>query len=117
MTDHMGRTNIDEGTEGAAFTALRRLLDTGNVWVKLNGIDRVSKQPPHFRDAIEPARELALHFPQRIVWGSDWPHPHARIMPDDGQLIDAIAKIAPENETRQLMLVDNPAKLFRFRAG
>jgi predicted TIM-barrel fold metal-dependent hydrolase len=85
------------------------------VWVKLSGIDRISRQDPPFRDAIELARVIARQAPQRIVWGTDWPHPNARVMPDEGQLVDAIGEIAADPGMRYLMLVENPSKLFRFR--
>jgi predicted TIM-barrel fold metal-dependent hydrolase len=94
---------------------LRRLLDSGRVWVKLSGTDRVSKQAPPFRDAVLLARTLAEHAPERIVWGTDWPHPNVdKYMPDDGQLVDSIAEIAVDAATRRRMLVDNPAELFGF---
>jgi predicted TIM-barrel fold metal-dependent hydrolase len=57
---------------------------------------------------------IATQAPDRIVWGTDWPHPNVRVMPDDGQLVDAIREIVPDERARQLMLVDNPAALFRF---
>lgn len=114
VIDHIGRTPIAEGINGAAFTALRRLVDTGRVWVKLSGIDRISVEDPPFRDAIVLARTIAQQAPERILWGTDWPHPNVRLMPDDGQLVDAIAEIAPDAATRQRMLVDNPAAFFRF---
>jgi len=116
IIDHIGRTDVSEGPDGAAFTALRRLLDKGNVWVKLSGIDRVTKQgPPHYRDAVALARVLARQAPQRILWGTDWPHPNVNgPMPNDGDLVDAIAEIAEDETTRRRMLVDNPAELFRF---
>ena len=115
VIDHIARTDVSEGADGPAFTALRRLVDTGKVWVKLSGIDRISRQDPPFRDAIALARVIARQAPQRIVWGTDWPHPNARVMPDEGQLVDAIGEIAPDPGMRHLMLVENPSKLFRFR--
>jgi 2-pyrone-4,6-dicarboxylate lactonase len=115
VIDHIARLDVSEGTSGKAFTALRRLLDGGKAWVKLSGTDRVSKQPPPFRDAVALARALATHAPERAVWGTDWPHPNIdKHMPNDGQLVDAIAEIAPDEATRRMMLVDNPAKLFGF---
>lgn len=114
VIDHIGRIDIDEGLEGEAFTALRRLLDRGNVWVKLSGADRISKQGAPFRDAVPFARGLAEHAPERIVWGTDWPHPNHTRVPNDGDLVDLIAEIAPDERTRRLMLVDNPARLFGF---
>jgi 2-pyrone-4,6-dicarboxylate lactonase len=115
VIDHIARLDVAEGVGGAAFTALRRLLDGGRVWVKLSGTDRVSKQAPPFRDAVALARALAEHAPERVVWGTDWPHPNIdKYIPNDGQLVDSIAEIAPAEATRRRMLVDNPAELFGF---
>jgi predicted TIM-barrel fold metal-dependent hydrolase len=114
VIDHMARIDIGEGLDGEAFSALRRLLDRGNVWVKLSGTDRISKQGAPWHDAVPFARNLAAHAPERIVWGTDWPHPNHNAMPNDGDLVDLIADIAPDERTRRLMLVDNPAKLFGF---
>lgn len=115
VIDHIARLDVAEGVTGAGFTALRRLLDGGRVWVKLSGTDRVSKQAPPFRDAVALARALAEHAPERVVWGTDWPHPNIdQHMPNDGQLVDSIAEIAPTESARRRMLVDNPAELFGF---
>mgnify|MGYP001258247060 CR=1 FL=1 len=114
VIDHIGRIDVEEGLNGKAFSALRRLLDRGNVWVKLSGTDRISKQKYRYADAVPFARNLAAHAPERVVWGTDWPHPNHNAVPNDGELVDLIAEIAPDARTRQLMLVDNPAKLFGF---
>jgi len=114
VIDHMARIDIAEGLNGEAFTALLRLLDLGHVWVKLSGADRISKAGPPFRDAIPFAKKLAQHAPERVVWGSDWPHPNVAHMPNDGDLVDLIAEITPDVKARRLMLVDNPTRLFGF---
>jgi 2-pyrone-4,6-dicarboxylate lactonase len=114
VIDHIGRVDIGEGMKGNAFSVLRRLLDTGNVWVKLSGTDRITKQAYPYADAVPFARELATHAPERVVWGTDWPHPNHTAVPNDGDLVDLIPEIAPDAKTRKLMLVDNPAKLFGF---
>ena len=114
VIDHMARINVAEGMNGKAFTVLKRLLDRGNVWIKLSGADRITKQPHSFADAVPFARALAAHAPERIVWGTDWPHPNHTAVPNDGELVDLIEEIAPDAKTRQLMLVDNPTKLFGF---
>jgi 2-pyrone-4,6-dicarboxylate lactonase len=114
VIDHIGRVDVGEGRNGKAFATLRRLLDTGNVWVKLSGTDRITKQPYPYADAVPFARDLAEHAPERVVWGTDWPHPNHKSVPNDGELVDLIAEIAPDEKTRRLMLVDNPAKLFGF---
>ncbi|HEX4408866.1 MAG TPA: amidohydrolase family protein [Xanthobacteraceae bacterium] len=114
VIDHIGRIDIAEGLHGQTFRTLQRLMDRGNIWVKLSGIDRISKQGYPYADAIAFPRTLAAHAPERVVWGTDWPHPNHKAMPNDGDLVDMIAEIAPDAKTRQLMLVDNPTKLFGF---
>ena len=114
VIDHIGRVDVREGEAGAAFVALRRLLDGRNVWVKLSGTDRMSNQDPPFPDAVALARILAEQAPERILWGTDWPHPNVRRMPNDGELVDLIPEIAVDEKTRQRMLVDNPAEFFGF---
>jgi len=116
VIDHIARVNVREGAEGPAFQTLLRLLDTGNVWVKLSGTDRFSATPPPFSDAVALARLVAEHTPERIVWGTDWPHPNIKgFMPNDGEMVDLIPEIATSEATRQMMLVDNPEKLFGFK--
>jgi predicted TIM-barrel fold metal-dependent hydrolase len=114
VIDHIGRVDVAEGLNGAAFSTLRRLLDRGNIWVKLSGTDRITKQNYPYADAVPFARSLAAHAPERVVWGTDWPHPNHSAVPNDGELVDLIAEIAPDAKTRQLMLVDNPTRLFGF---
>jgi len=115
VIDHIGRIDIAEGLDGKAFTALKRLLDRGNVWVKLSGTDRITKRQPYpYTDAVAFPRALAVHAPERVVWGSDWPHPNHFAVPNDGELVDLIAEIAPDEAIRRKMLVENPAKLFGF---
>ena len=115
VIDHIGRVDVSAGPNGKAFAALRRLIDRGTVWVKLSGVDRISKQPPPFGDAVALARNLADHAPERVLWGTDWPHPNIEsYMPNDGELVDLIAEIAVDETTRRRMLVDNPAELFGF---
>src|SRR5580704_12740417 len=114
VIDHIGRIDVAEGLHGKTFSVLRRLLDRGNVWVKLSGTDRITREKYPYADAIAFPRDLAAHAPERVVWGTDWPHPNHNVVPNDGELVDLIAAIAPDARTRQLMLVDNPTKLFGF---
>jgi 2-pyrone-4,6-dicarboxylate lactonase len=114
VIDHIGRVDVAEGLHGKTFSVLRRLLDRGNVWVKLSGTDRITKQAYPYADAVPFARNLAAHAPERVVWGTDWPHPNHNAMPNDGELVDLIAEIAPDEKTRHRMLVENPTKLFGF---
>lgn len=118
VIDHMARPDLAAGPEGAAISALRRLLDSDNVWVKLSGADRLSASGAPFHDVLPIARNIAAHAPQRVLWGSDWPHVNLHApMPDDGDLTDLIAEIVPDDTNRRLLLVDNPAGLFGFPAA
>ncbi|MEJ2419363.1 MAG: amidohydrolase family protein [Exilibacterium sp.] len=115
VIDHLARLCVEEGKDGETFQALLRLLDTGHVWVKLSGIDRISRMVPPYTDALKLARIVAKHAPERILWGTDWPHPNKKgIMPNDGVMVDLIPKIVSSAEHQRMMLVDNPEKLFRF---
>jgi predicted TIM-barrel fold metal-dependent hydrolase len=115
VIDHMARPDLSEGPDGAAATTLRRLLDTGNVWVKLSGSERLSKTGAPYHDVVPLAAGLARHAPERVLWGSDWPHVNLHgPMPDDGDLVDLIAEIVPSAEARQRLLVDNPTRFFGF---
>jgi predicted TIM-barrel fold metal-dependent hydrolase len=115
VIDHMARPDIGEGPDGPAAMALRRLLDTGRVWVKLSGADRLTKAGAPFDDVVPFAQALAAHAPDRVLWGSDWPHVNLHgPMPDDGVLTDLIGRIVPDAAARHRMLVDNPARFFDF---
>lgn len=115
VIDHMGRPDLGEGPDGPAMTSLRRLLDTGRIWVKLSGADRISQAGAPYRDVLALAGGIARHAPERILWGSDWPHVNLHgPMPDDGDLVDLIADLAPTRHALDLMLLDNPLEFFRF---
>lgn len=111
VIDHMARVDLADGA--ADVDSLLRLLETGGVWVKLSGADRLSGGPVPSPAAVALARRLALNASERVVWGTDFPHPNlAGDPPDDGALVDTLARVAPEPELRERLLVDNPAQLF-----
>lgn len=113
VIDHMARVDLAAGPDSPAVTTLLRLLDAGGVWVKLSGADRLSGGAVPSPAAIRLARRLATHSPERVVWGTDFPHPNiAGDPPDDGVLVDTLAEVAPEPALRERLLVDNPAALF-----
>ncbi|MGY6251023.1 amidohydrolase family protein [Bosea thiooxidans] len=115
VVDHMARPPVAEGADGPATTMLRSLIDKGNIWAKISGADRLSKEGPPYRDAISIAASLVRHAPERIVWGSDWPHVNLHgPMPDDGELVDLLAQVVPDEAVRHRILVDNPKELFGF---
>ncbi|WP_028922613.1 amidohydrolase family protein [Pseudonocardia acaciae] len=112
VIDHMARVDLRAGLNSPAVTALRRLLDTGRVWVKLSGADRLALRPPDLSDAAELAALLARHAPERVLWGTDFPHPNITgAAPDDGDLVDLLADITPDPRA---LLVDNPVACYDF---
>lgn len=113
VIDHMGLAPPGEGTEGPYFRRLARLLEDDKFWVKLSAAERLSEQGPPYADVDPIARALSEAVPERVLWGTDWPHPNmAKPMPDDGVLVDRIAAVAPREADRQRLLVDNPARLY-----
>lgn len=117
VIDHMGRVDATRGPEHADFQALLRLLENPRFHVKVSGIDRIdAKAPPaqRYRHGVVLARTLVERFPERCVWGTDWPHPNHTHIPDDGVLVDALADIAPDAALREQLLVRNPQALYRF---
>ncbi|MFD8385512.1 amidohydrolase family protein [Streptomyces sp. NPDC059679] len=115
VIDHMGRVDLRRGINSPSVNALRRLLDTGRTWVKLSGADRLATMPPDMSDAAQLAGLLLRSAPERVVWGTDFPHPNTHgFVPDDGDLVDLLAGIAPTDADRKRLLVDNPSECFDF---
>ncbi|TDD88481.1 amidohydrolase [Actinomadura darangshiensis] len=115
VIDHMARVDLRDGLASEPVRALKRLLGEGGVWVKLSGADRLTHEGPPYGDSAALARALAAHAPERVVWGTDFPHPNIRgAAPDDGLLVDLLDEIAPSEELRRRILVDTPAALFGF---
>lgn len=122
VVDHMGRPNVDETIDGASFRLFLRLLgEHSNIWSKVSCPERLSLSGPPalngeahpYRDAIPFARKVVEAFPDRVLWGTDWPHPNLKDhMPDDGLLVDVIPRIATTPELQRKLLVDNPTRLY-----
>jgi len=104
------------GTDQDSFRSLIGLLTEGGGWVKTSGIDRISSQPYPFADAAEIARALVEAAPDRVIWGTDWPHPGIgpQGATNDGDLVDLIPTYASDPALRKKLLVDNPARLYGF---
>lgn len=113
--DHIGRIPEPAGTDHPAYGILRRLIDKGRTWVKLSGAYQDTKVgPPSYADVGTVAQALVRAAPERMVWGSDWPHPTEKDKPDDAALFDLLAEWAPDPATRAAILVQNPAVLYGF---
>ena len=116
VIDHMGWQPAELGIDSPGFRVVLDCLETGRCWVKLSGPMRFSQEPrPPYSDTVVFARTLIERNPDRVMWGSDWPHPdHFEEMPNDGDLLDLLLDWAPDEALRKKILVDNPAELFGF---
>jgi len=112
--DHMGRVDASKGLNDAAFQNLLSVLNNKHVWVKVSGSERISRQGSPWKDAAPFSRKLVAEFPDRVLWGTDWPHPNLKEVPDDGVLADLVAQMAPSEAERKALLVDNPAQFYGF---
>ena len=114
VIDHMGRVKSKGGLDQPPVRMLLELLRDERAWVKVSGAERVSasgKRP--FHDAIPIARAIIEAAPDRVLWGTDWPHPNVpNEMPDDGELVDLFAAFGADEGQRRKVLVDNPARLY-----
>jgi 2-pyrone-4,6-dicarboxylate lactonase len=112
VIDHMGRIRAEHGVEQKPFRMLLELMKNELAWVKLSGPERVSSGAKPFHDAVPFARALIAAAPDRVLWGSDFPHPNVRVMPNDGELVDLVPLVCPDETARHRLLVDNPARLY-----
>jgi predicted TIM-barrel fold metal-dependent hydrolase len=118
--DHLAHVPEPAGVNDPLFARVRALIDKGHTWIKLSGAYQDSKiGPPSYADSSAIARAYVKAAPERMVWGSDWPHPTEReAKPDDALLFDLLADWAPDEAVRHRNLVENPEALYRFpKAG
>ena len=114
VLDHMSVPDVRKGIQHDDWQRYLRLLDeNNNIWVKVTCPERISKSGPPYEDFLPFARSLTERFSERLLWGTDWPHPNmASHAPDDGELVDMIPKFAPTPALQKALLVDNPARLY-----
>ncbi len=114
VVDHMGRPDVKKGLDHPEFQRYLRLLDKHkNIWTKVSGPERLTVAGAPYDDVVPFGRALVEGFSDRVIWGTDWPHPNMPVeAPDDGVLVDVIAKIAPTPALQKALLVDNPMRLY-----
>ncbi|MGO8072427.1 amidohydrolase family protein [Rhizobium leguminosarum] len=115
VVDHMGRPDVSQPVDGPQFGRfIRFMTEHEKVVSKVSCPERLSQSgPPNYDDVVPFARTLVERFPERVLWGTDWPHPNMKDhMPDDGALVDIIPRIAPSEELQRKLLVDNPMRLY-----
>lgn len=114
VIDHMGRLDPALGIQDPAWHFLQKMVDRGNMWIKLSGPYLNSQTGQPWEDATKTARTIGEFAPERVVWGSDFPHVTEKIKPDEHVLINLIAQWLPTQRARQLALEDNPTELYGF---
>ncbi len=115
VIDHMGTAAATDSVDDPNFQALLALLRADEkCWVKVTGLERSSATGAPFDDAVPLAAKLVETASARVLWGTDWPHPNLKRMPNDADLVDLIPRYAPDAAVRQKLLVDNPTALFGF---
>ena len=113
--DHLGHPRLPAGVDCESHAILRGLIDSGRAWIKLSGAYyNTEVGPPTYADATRVAQAFVKAAPERMVWGSDWPHPSAVNKPDDALLFDLLSVWAPDEATRHRILVRNPESLYGF---
>ena len=113
--DHMGHMPQPAGTAHPAFAVLRRLIDKGRTWVKLSiTYDSSKVGPPAYADVNKVGEAYVKAAPERMLWGSNWPHPSETVKPDDALLFDQLAAWAPDAATQRRILVENPEIVYGF---
>ncbi|HVI99845.1 MAG TPA: amidohydrolase family protein [Sphingomonas sp.] len=114
VIDHMGRPDVSQGPDGADMKAFRRLLDSReDIAFKATCPDRLDPAGPPWDDFARAVAPLVADYPDRALWGTDWPHPNMQdAIPDDGALVDMIPRIAPTPELQSKLLIDNPMRLY-----
>lgn len=114
VVDHMGRPDVKKGVDHPDFKRFIVLLaENDNIWTKVSCPERLTVSGPPYDDVIPFSRMLVERFPDRVLWGTDWPHPNMKShMPDDGMLVDVIPRIAVTEELQRKLLIDNPMRLY-----
>jgi 2-pyrone-4,6-dicarboxylate lactonase len=117
VIDHMGTISAAKGLDDPDFKALLELQASDDkCWVKITGLERASASGPPFHDAVPFAQRLIDNAADRVIWGTDWPHPNVKFMPNDGDLVDLLPLYAPDTEIQRKLLATNPERLFKFEA-
>jgi 2-pyrone-4,6-dicarboxylate lactonase len=118
VVDHMGRPDVTKSIDGPEFGLFTRLMrEHDEIWCKVSCPERLSNSgPPTYDDVVPFARRIAELFPDRVLWGTDWPHPNLKNhMPDDGRLVDYIPRVATTADAQHRLLVANPNRLYWAR--
>lgn len=114
VIDHLGRPDVTKGVDHPDFQRFRKLVkENDHIWVKVTCPERLTVAGPPYDDVVEFGKAIVEDIPDRVIWGTDWPHPNMKShVPDDGKLVDHIQRVAVTKEQQQALLVDNPTRLY-----
>lgn len=114
VIDHLGRPDVTKGVDHPDFQRFRKLVkENDHIWVKVTCPERLTVAGPPYDDVVEFGKAIVEDIPDRVIWGTDWPHPNMKShVPDDGKLVDHIQRIAVTKEQQQALLIDNPTRLY-----
>lgn len=112
VIDHMGRVPAKDGLDQPPFKALMELAKLDNCWIKVCGAERIDFPP--YDKAVPVARHILENIPDKVMWGTDFPHPNASHEADEAELVDLVPQFAPEADLQRRVLIDNPARLYDF---
>lgn len=114
VIDHLGRPDITKGVDHPDFQRFRKLVkENDHIWVKVTCPERLTVAGPPYDDVVEFGKAIVEDIPDRVIWGTDWPHPNMKShVPDDGKLVDHIQRVAVTKEQQQALLVNNPTRLY-----
>ena len=113
--DHMARPDVSKGLDSMEFNLFQKLMENNKFWCKTSCPERLSRKGPeqNYSDILPFMRLLVENYSDRVLWGTDWPHPNMKShMPDDGQLVNILDEIAPTEELKVKLLVENPTRLY-----
>lgn len=113
VIDHMGRPDVTQSLNHPDYLRIKSLMEDEKFWIKVSCPERLTKAGPPYEDVKPFAKDLVASFPDRVLWGTDWPHPNMKShQPDEGVLVDIIPEIAPTEELQRKLLIDNPMRLY-----
>jgi predicted TIM-barrel fold metal-dependent hydrolase len=114
VIDHMARLSADDGTSQPHFVRLLELAQHPRCWIKISAGDRMVRDAARLGEALPFMQALTAAAPDRTLWGTDWPHPNTRFMPDDCKVLELLFEAVPDRQAREAILVNNPARLYGF---
>jgi 2-pyrone-4,6-dicarboxylate lactonase len=113
VIDHLGRPDVEGGIDHPDYLRIKRMMEDEKFWIKVSCPERLTKAGPPYDDVLPFGRDMVESFPDRVLWGTDWPHPNMKShAPDDGLLVDRIPLIAPTEALQRKLLIDNPMRLY-----